>query len=278
MRIAHFLATAGIDSRRKCEQLVLKGYVQINGKRLTDLGRQVDRENDIVTYRGNNVRLPEPVFIMMNKPRGYTVTAGDPHAKKTVYELLPKKFVPQTHEAMTHKIRIFAVGRLEKEISGLLLFTNDGDLSNHLTHPKYGVSRFYEVRLHKPWEPKDAQHVLKGIKTSDGRLKVMSFKPVSPRVLVLELQQGKTGHIERLFRKLNYNVQSVHRVGFGPLTMGTMPVGASRFLTKFEAKALRDASANISPHTRLKKARTRDGDLPSDADIVSESGDALPES
>ena len=252
MRIAHFLATAGIDSRRKCEQLILKGYVQINGEKVEDLGRQVDRENDMVTFRGNSVRLPEPVFILMNKPRGYTVTAGDPHAKKTVYELLPKKFVAGTHEAMTHKIRIFAVGRLEKDISGLLLFTNDGDLANHLTHPKFGVSRFYEVRLHKPWEHKDAPHVLKGIKTSDGRLKVASFKPVSPRVLILELQQGKTGHIERLFRKLNYNVQSVHRVGFGPLTMGSMPTGAMRFLTKYEVKALRDASANISPTTRVK--------------------------
>ena len=254
MRIAHFLATAGIDSRRKCEQLILKGYVQLNGEKITDLGRQVDRENDIVTYRGNSVRLPEPVFILMNKPRGYTVTTSDPHAKKTVYELLPKKFVAGTHEAMTHKIRIFAVGRLEKEISGVLLFTNDGDLANHLTHPKFGVSRFYEVRIHKAWEPKDSAHVLKGIKTSDGRLKVASFKPISPRVLILELQQGKTGHIERLFRKLNYNVQSVHRVGFGPLQLGAMPTGAMRFLTKYEVKALRDASANLSPTTRTKKA------------------------
>ncbi len=252
MRIAHFLATAGIDSRRKCEQLILKGYVKIKGKKVDDLGRQVDRENDMVMFRGNLVRLPEPVFLMMNKPLGYAVTAGDPHAKKTVYDLLPKKYVAQTHEALTHKIRIFAVGRLEKEISGLLLFTNDGDLANHLTHPKYGVSRYYQVRLHKPWEPKDTAAVLKGIKTSDGRLKVASYKQVSTRVLNLELQQGKTGHIERLFRKLNYNVQSVHRVGFGPLGLGDMPVGTMRFLTKYEIKALRDASANISPTTRVK--------------------------
>lgn len=270
MRIAHFLATAGIDSRRKCEQLILKGYVQINGEKIEDLGRQVDRANDVVTFRGNPVRLPEPVFILMNKPRGYTVTASDPHAKKTVYELLPKKYVAGTREAMTTKIRIFAVGRLEKEISGALLFTNDGDLANHLTHPKYGVSRFYEVRLHKPWESKDAPHVLKGIKTSDGRLKVASFKPISPRVLVLELQQGKTGHIERLFRKLNYNVQSVHRVGFGQLSLGSMPTGTMRFLTKYEIQALRDGSANISPTTRVKKMTH------AKPEIISESDD-LPE-
>lgn len=253
MRIAHYLATAGIDSRRKCEQLILRGYVQINGEKVEDLGRQVDRENDMVMYRGSVVRLPDPVFLMMNKPLGYTVTSGDPHAKKTVYDLLPKKYVPQTKEALTHKIRIFAVGRLEKEISGLLLFTNDGDLANHLTHPKYGVSRFYQVRLHKPWDPQDTAHVLKGIKTSDGRLKVASYKQVSPRVLSLELQQGKTGHIERLFRKLNYNVQSVHRVGFGPLGLGSMPVGSTRFLTKYEVRSLREASANLSPTTRVKK-------------------------
>ncbi len=276
MRIAHFLATAGIDSRRKCEQLIIKGYVQINGEKIEDLGRQVDRENDMVTFRGNPVRLPEPVFILMNKPRGYTVTAGDPHAKKTVYELLPKKFVAGTHEAMTNKIRIFAVGRLEKDISGVLLFTNDGDLANHLTHPKYGVSRFYEVRLHKPWEHKDAPHILKGIKTSDGRLKVASFKLVSPRVLVLELQQGKTGHIERLFRKLNYNVQSIHRVGFGPLNLGSMPTGGMRFLTKYETKALRDASANISPNTRVKKSFSSAKPAAAEPDLDSGS-DSLPE-
>jgi len=276
MRIAHFLATAGIDSRRKCEQLILKGYVQLNGERVTDLGRQVDPQNDMVTFRGNSVRLPEPVFILMNKPCGYAVTAGDPHAKKTVYELLPKKFVPGTREAMTHKIRIFAVGRLEKEISGLLLFTNDGDLTNHLTHPKYGVSRFYEVRIHKAWEPKDGPHLLKGIKTIDGRLKVMSFKPISPRVLILELQQGKTGHIERLFRKLNYNVQTVHRVGFGPLQMGSMPTGASRFLTKYEVTALREASANISPTTRVKKAYPSNKSPQAEPDL--DSDDSLPES
>lgn len=269
MRIAHFLALAGIDSRRKCEELIRKGYVQINGKRVDDLGRQVDTENDVVTYRNTVVRKPAPVWIMLNKPRGYTVTAGDPHAKKTVYELLPRKYVSGTHEALTHKIRVFAVGRLERETSGLLLFTNDGDVANHLTHPKYGVSRFYQLRLHKAWEPKDGAHLLKGIKTSDGRLKVASFRQISQRMLVVELQQGKTGHLPRLFRRLNYNVQSVHRVGFGPLDLGGMPPGALRFLTKYEAKALRDVSAQIAPTTRVKG---KPQSLPSSSEA---GGDAL---
>lgn len=252
MRIAHLLATAGIDSRRKCEQLILRGYVQLNGKKITDLGRQVDAENDTVTYRGTVVRLPLPVFLMLHKPTGYSVTASDPHAKKTVYELLPKKFVAGTHEALTHKIRIFPVGRLEKEISGLLLFTNNGELANRLTHPKFGVSRFYEVRLHKAWDPRDGENILKGIKTSDGRLKVASYRQISPRMLILECQQGKTGHLPRLFRRLNYNVQSVHRIGFGPVGLGGLPQGGSRFLTKYEVQSLRDASASLSPTTRVK--------------------------
>ena len=239
MRIARALALAGIDSRRKCETYIVNGAVRVNGEIVQDLGRQVDPENDEILYRGKSVRFEKFVYYILHKPAGYSTTASDPYAKKTVFELLPKSLVPRT--VKVERTRVFPVGRLDRGTTGLLLFTNDGELANHLMHPRYGVGKWYEVKLDRPLGPFDGRKLVEGVRLEEGWVKAEKIQKLSGRRMRLLIHEGKKREVRRIFEKLGFEVLTLCRVAIGPILLGDMPVGAGRFLTLAEAARLREA-------------------------------------
>lgn len=241
MRIAHALASAGLGSRRKCEVFVTNGAISVNGEVVHDLGRQVDFQNDTIMYR-HKVLQPAPhVYYIVNKPEGYVVTAQDRHAKKTVFDLLPRHLVNATRQSATNRVRVFPVGRLDKDSSGLLLMTNDGELANRLIHPRFHVEKWYQVKLHRAWDTRDRNKVLEGFHSYDGFLKLEDIRPISPRIVMVELREGKKRQIRRVLQRFDYNVVMLNRFSFGPLKLGHLALGQGRFLTSYEARELRKA-------------------------------------
>ena len=241
MRIAHALASAGLGSRRKCEVFVTNGAISVNGEIVRDMGRQVDFTKDTILYRGKVLAAAPHVYYLLNKPEGYVVTAQDIHAKQTVFDLLPRHLVNATRQSSTNRVRVFPVGRLDKDSSGLLLMTNDGDLANRLIHPRFHVEKWYEVKLSRAWAPQDRNKVLNGFHSYDGILKLEDVKPISTRGLLVELREGKKRQIRRVFKRYNYEVIYLNRISFGPLKLGKLTLGTGRFLTTFEAHELRKA-------------------------------------
>ncbi|MCB9799378.1 MAG: rRNA pseudouridine synthase [Candidatus Omnitrophica bacterium] len=243
MRIARALALAGIDSRRKCEEHVLNGAVSVNGEVIHDLGRQVDPENDAILFRSRPLEFKKYVYYVVNKPEGYITTASDPKAKKTVYDLLPRELVKGTHQSHQNRTRVFPVGRLDKDSMGLLLFTNHGDLANQLTHPRYGVGKWYEVRLHRPFDFKDKSRLLKGVRLREGHARVEGVQAKSRRIVRVLMKEGKNREVRRIFEAFEYKVVRLIRLTLGPLSLGLMPPGYGRYLTKKEIDDLKKAAA-----------------------------------
>ncbi len=236
MRISRLLALAGIDSRRKCEAYVLEGKVKVNGEIILDLGRQVDPEKDHVIFKRKRIQLQEPIYFMINKPKGFVTTASDPNADKTVFELLP----PDLVKAIKTKndVRVFTVGRLDKDSTGLLLFTNNGDLANKLMHPRYKVEKWYEVRIDKPFQDEDQVKLIKGMWLSDGKAKMNAVEKKSAVLLKVMLTEGRKREIRRLFAKLDYKVRALQRISYGPLKLKGLNIGQGRFLKSKEIESL----------------------------------------
>ncbi len=241
MRISRALSMAGIDSRRKCEAYVLRGDVIVNGETVRDLGRQVDIENDEILFRGRSLNFENFVYYVLHKPAGYTTTASDPNAQKTVFDLLPKKLVPRTGKVLPARTRVFPVGRLDRNSTGILLFTNDGDLANHLIHPRYGVGKWYEVRLDRALDPRDSRRLLKGVRLEDGLAVVEKIHSLSKRVHRVLIREGKNREIRRIFDAIGYEVVTLCRIAFGPILLGRMEEGSGRFLNSKEVQLLREA-------------------------------------
>ncbi len=242
MRIARLLALAGIDSRRKCEVHITNGAVSVNGQIIRDLGRQVDPANDAVLFRGRPVVIDQTVCYVMNKPVGYTTTAADPYSKKTVFDLLPRTLVARTARPSKARVRVFPVGRLDKDSSGLLLFTNDGDLANKLTHPRYEMPKLYEVRLDRAFEPKDGRLLIEGFRFPEGHAHADKVQPVTRRIVRVQVKEGKNREVRRLFDRAGYEVVTLCRLALGPLSLGLLQPGRGRFLSPKEIEALKKAS------------------------------------
>lgn len=243
MRIARALALAGINSRRKCEDLIRRGEVTVNGEVIFDLGRQVDMDTDEIIFRGKHIHFEKYVYYIVNKPAGYTTTASDPHAVKTVFELLPSVLVPKTNKPMPSRTRVFPVGRLDKASTGLILFTNDGDLANQMTHPRYGVGKWYEVRLDKALDPRDARRLTKGVQLEEGMAQAERVQPLTKRIIRLLIREGKKREVRRMFEAVGYEVVELCRIAFGPLMLGGMPIGSGRYLNPTEIRRLKEAVA-----------------------------------
>ncbi len=230
MRLNRFLAAAGIGSRRRCDELIEAGRVTINGKPCTDFSVQPG-ERDHVKVDGKLVHVDIPRTIILNKPAGFVSTRSDPHARDTIFDLLPSKFP-----------RLFNVGRLDAQSEGLLILTNDGELAQRLTHPRYKIDKEYEVTLDRTWDPALTPKLLRGIVLDGHRAQIARLHSVAPTRLRVILRQGINRQIRRMFEQVGYEVKRLVRTRIGNLRLGDLPRGHWRALAKPELKILRTAN------------------------------------
>jgi 23S rRNA pseudouridine2605 synthase len=226
MRLNRFLAAAGIGSRRYCDELIATGRVIINGKVCTNFSI-APGARDYVKVDGRLVRVAPALTIMLHKPAGFVSTRKDNHARDTVFDLLPPKFS-----------RLFNIGRLDAQTEGLLLVTNDGDLAQRLTHPRYKIDKEYEVTLDRPWDSALAPKLLRGISLDGERARIAGLHSISPTRLRVVLQQGINRQIRRMFETVGYRVKHLIRVRVGNLHLADLPRGHWRVLTKRELKSI----------------------------------------
>lgn len=227
MRLNRFLASAGLGSRRGVEELIKAGRVRVNGRVVEDLATQVQPE-DVVKVGSRVLQTEAPLYAVLNKPPGYVVSASDERQRKTIYDLLPQEW-PRT----------FHVGRLDRESEGLLILTNDGDLSLRLTHPRYKVDKEYDVTLDKAFEPAHREKLLRGFHIIGGRAKVEAVETMAANRLRLTLRQGIKRQIRLMLYELGYEVETLRRVRIGPLHLGRMKQGEWRRLNPKEVAALK---------------------------------------
>ena len=228
MRINKFLAESGISSRRKSEEFILQGRVSVNNKVVTDLSQMVDAERDTIFFDGEKVKPKKNIYILLNKPKGYISSTDDEQNRKTVLDIVKSRE------------RIFPVGRLDYNTTGVLLLTNDGDFSQLLTHPKNKVPREYEVRLDKFLEENDKEKLLSGIYLDGKKGKFLGIKNIKSKNqsnLIVSCEEGRNHFIKRMFEKLGYKVINLNRSGFAGLK-ADIPVGSFRNLDKVEVRKL----------------------------------------
>lgn len=239
-RLQKILSHAGVSSRRAAEELILAGRVAVNGAVVTQLGTRADPESDEVTVDGVPVLRTRYRYIALHKPRGVVTSASDELGRDTVLEL-----VPGARDAGLHP-----VGRLDKDSEGLLLLTNDGHLTNLLTHPRNEVEKEYLVEIDRAPAKRDIERMVRGVEEGGERLRARSVREVSPpgyapgaHWLSIVLTQGKKREIRRLLSALDYRVGSLRRVRIAGLHLGRLKVSAWRDLSEAEVSALYEASA-----------------------------------
>lgn len=222
-RLQKFLSQAGVASRRAAEKLILAGKVKVNGRVANVLGTKIDPAKDKITVAGKLVGAGAFIYLVLNKPKGYMTTRYDPRRRKTVFDLLPVDL----------KTKIWPVGRLDYQTEGLLLFTNDGELTQVLTHPSGEHEKEYEVELDKEisegkLEKIKSGMVLDGRKTSPARAKVFGNK------IFLTIHEGRKRQIRRMFSSLGYTVRSLKRVRIGKLKLNGLQLGQHKFINRAE--------------------------------------------
>ncbi len=227
MTLNKFIAQSGICSRRKAVELIKAGKVTINHKKITTPAYQV-KENDVVRVNKKAITPQEYVYILLNKPVDFITTVSDELGRKTILDLIKN----------ATKARVFPVGRLDKETTGLLLLTNDGDLSQQLAHPKFGIQKTYQVTLNKHLDALDLQKIKKGIRLKDGMVKIDEIKKFRNQIK-LTLHSGKYRVIRRLFDHLGYKVIKLDRVNYAGLSKRGLKVGLWRLLRKNEIQNLK---------------------------------------
>lgn len=230
MRLNRFIAQSGICSRREADDFIKAGLVSVNGTVVTELGTKV-MPTDEVRFNDSIVQGEKKVYLVLNKPKGYVTTLDDPHATKTVMDLVK--------DACTE--RIYPVGRLDKNSLGLLLFTNDGDLTKQLTHPSYKKKKIYQVTLDKPLTRADMDKIAEGITLEDGDIYAdeISYVKDDKKEIGIEIHSGRNRIVRRIFEHLGYTVQKLDRVYYAGLTKKNLKRGAWRFLTKDEVIRLK---------------------------------------
>src|SRR5438477_1329514 len=245
MRLNRFLAAAGVGSRRYCDQLIAAGRVRINGRPCTDFSAQPSTR-DHVKVDGKLVHANQPLHIVMNKPAGFVSTRSDPHARDTIFDLLPSKFR-----------RLFSIGRLDAQSEGLLILTNDGELAQRLMHPRYKIEKEYELLLDRPWDPTLAPRLLRGVFLDSQRAKIVRLHSVTPTRLRVVLRQGINRQIRRMFHEIGYEVKRLVRVRTGNLRLGDLPRGHWRALTKRELASLSVIPSGVEEPLASKQNETR---------------------
>ena len=227
MRLNKFLASAGLGSRRSCEQLILDGRVTVNGEECTEFATQIG-DSDSVKVDGKLVKPQSTMTLLLNKPRGYLCTRSDPHSRRTIYDLIPASFPRLSH-----------VGRLDKESEGLIVLTNDGDLSLRMTHPRYKIEKEYEVKLDRPFDFEMASKLRKGIHIEGGIARADKIARISKFRVRLILRQGIKRQIRMMFYELGYEVLELRRVRIGSIGVSDLRPGDWRQLSGREIELLK---------------------------------------
>lgn len=238
MRLQKFLARAGVASRRGSEDLMTAGRVSVNGDVVTELGTKVDPKVDTICVDGREVHLEDgSVYLMLNKPAGYLTTMDDPQGRPCIASLVPSDLYPG----------LYPVGRLDKDTTGLLLFTTDGDMGQHVLHPKHHVEKTYYA--HVEGVPTDAEiaQLEQGIMLTDGmtapaHVRVMDLRPDGSSDLEIIIHEGRKRQVKRMCSAIHHPVIDLHRQKFGPLVLRDVEEGSWRLLTDEEVKDLREAA------------------------------------
>jgi 23S rRNA pseudouridine2605 synthase len=235
MRLAKFLATAGLASRRRAEQIIRSGRVSVGGEQVLDPALDVG-PGDAVTVDGAPVSAePELVVYAVNKPVGVVSTARDPQRRPTVVSLVDSD------------LRLYPVGRLDIDVTGLILLTNDGELAHRLTHPSFEVPKTYRARVSGPPVPARALAALRdGVLLDDGRTAPAKARRVSADTVELTIHEGRKRQVKRMFEHVGHRVRALQRVGFGPLVLGELRPGAYRRLSAEEVEQLMSASGSAA--------------------------------
>ena len=231
IRLNKFIANSGVCSRREADNFILAGVVTVNGEVVTELGTKVNINTDDIRFNGERLKGENKVYIVMNKPKGFVTTASDPHADKTVMDLL--KACPT---------RVFPVGRLDKNTTGVLMFTNDGEIAEKLTHPSYDKKKIYQVSLDNRLRQEDFEKIVSGVELNDGMIAADELEYIEAddhRKLGIEIHSGKNRIVRRIFESLGYEVKALDRVYFAGLTKKGLKRGEWRYLTEGEINLLR---------------------------------------
>ena len=230
IRLNRFLAQSGLCSRREADDFITAGLVTVNGQVVTELGTKV-RSTDEVKFNDSKVQGEKKVYLVLNKPKGYVTSLEDPHADKTVMELVKGACSE----------RIYPVGRLDKNSLGLLLFTNDGDVTRQLTHPSLEKKKIYQVTLDKPLTRADMEQMTEGITLEDGEIYAdeVAYVGESKKEVGIEIHSGRNRIVRRIFEHLGYAVQKLDRVYYAGITKKNLKRGQWRFLTREEVDRLK---------------------------------------
>ncbi|WP_231427237.1 MULTISPECIES: pseudouridine synthase [Pedobacter] len=227
IRLNRYISNAGICSRRKADELIAAGVVTVNGEAVTELGHKVDPAKDLVRYNGELLKREKKVYVLLNKPKDYITTTDDPQERRTVMQLVDK----------ASRERIYPVGRLDRNTTGLLLMTNDGDLADKLSHPKNGITKIYNVELDKALSQGDLNKIAFGLELEDGLIKPDNISYVAggtKKEIGIQIHSGKNRIVRRIFEHLGYSVDKLDRVVYGNLTKKDLPRGRWRYLEDHE--------------------------------------------
>ncbi len=231
LRLNKYLANAGVCSRREADEFIQAGVVKVNGEVVTELGTKVLRSDEVM-FHDQPVTMEKKVYVLLNKPKDYVTTSDDPQQRKTVMDLV-KNACPE---------RIYPVGRLDRNTTGVLLLTNDGDLASKLTHPKFLKKKIYHVHLDKAVTAHDMQQIAEGVQLEDGEIKADAIEYASDtdkKQVGIEIHSGKNRIVRRIFESMGYKVTKLDRVQFAGLTKKNVKRGDWRYLTEEEVDRLR---------------------------------------
>ncbi|MBN1597921.1 MAG: rRNA pseudouridine synthase [Bacteroidales bacterium] len=231
IRLNRYLASTGLCSRREADEFIKAGLITVNGKTISEFGTRVFSSDD-VRYNGEKLKTEKPVYVLLNKPKDYVTTTKDPFAKKTVLDLVRN----------AGKQRIFPVGRLDRNTTGVLLLTNDGELTDRLTHPGYNKMKIYNVTLNKSLRGDHMKQILEGFDLEDGFIKADAINYVDlsdKKQIGIELHSGRNKIVRRIFEHLGYEIRKLDRVYFAGLTKKGLTRGKWRYLSDKEISMLK---------------------------------------
>jgi len=236
IRLNKYISNSGVCSRREADKLIEAGAVSVNGKIVTELGTKVG-PNDKIKYGDQTISREKPRYILLNKPKGYITTMEDPENRKTVMLLI----------SGACRERVYPVGRLDRNTTGLLLFTNDGNIAKKLTHPRYGIRKIYHVELDKPLIKADMVKIESGLKLEDGPIKVDQIEYIGDgkdkKMIGVELHSGQNRIVRRIFEHFEYKILKLDRVYYAGLTKKNLSRGHWRFLEEQEVNMLKMISS-----------------------------------